>query len=351
MVRFADIVQSKYRPEKPSKVTPLRTEEEDLRFRELHLLEETDERMSAHPFPEGGETSEVAIYYRKLLEHAGDVRARVKGGQRINPFPILAKIHAIANSHLVEPMYAYAMTCPKGDKDLPMHLIEVTFASMKVGKGMGYDTQQLVRLGLTAFLENVGIYRVPERILRKRERLNEEERKIIRAHPLLSARILARTGDRYQWLARLALQTHERSDGSGYPRGLEGEQISETASIIGLTETYIAMIKHRPYRDRVRQTDAVRFVIEEAKRQFPGKVLKAFINEVSLYPIHTHVRLNNKAIGRVEATHRYRPQRPTVALLYDSEGKRMKTPRTIDLSEDPLFYITEIIDAKDLPPK
>ena len=155
-------------------------------------------------------------------------------------------------------------------------------------------------------------------------------------------------GEKYRWLAKLAMQTHERSDGSGYPKGLKGEEISEVASIIGLTETYIAMIKQTPYRDPYSRTDAVKFVIEDAKKQFPIKVLKAFFNEISLYPVNTYVRLNSQAIGRVQSTNKSRPLRPRIALLYDSEGKKLQSPRIIDLSEDALFYIVENIDEKNL---
>ena len=348
MVRFADIVQSKYRTEKSDRPAPVRAEADGFRLGDLPLFEEREKKIPASLCAEESRMSEAATYYKKLLEDARDVRDRVKRNQKIDPFPIHTKIHSIVNSHLVDEMYVYAMSQPASGEML-MDVMEITFASMKVGKGMGYGTQKLIKVGLTAFLGNVGIHKVPSSILRKRERLTKEELKAIRAHPFISYRILDRTGERYRWLAKLALQTHERSDGSGYPRGLKDKQISETASIIGLTETYIAMVNRRPYRDGYRQTDAVRFVIREAKKQFPGKVLKAFINEISLYPLNTLVRLNSKAIGRVQATHRDRPQRPAIALLYDSEGKRIKIPRTVDLSEDPLLYIVEIIDKKDLP--
>jgi HD-GYP domain-containing protein (c-di-GMP phosphodiesterase class II) len=214
---------------------------------------------------------------------------------------------------------------------------------------VGYDGKRLIKLGLTAFLENVGMYKIPESVLTKKGKLEEKEISVIKSHPIISYRILAGAGEKYQWLAKLALQTHERSDGSGYPKGLKGEEISEVASIIGLTETYIAMIKRTPYRDPYSKTDAVKFVIEDAKRQFPIKVLKAFFNEISLYPVNTYVRLNSGAIGRVRATNKRRPLRPRITLLYDSEEKKLPSPRIIDLSEDPLFYIVENIDEKDLP--
>jgi len=156
-------------------------------------------------------------------------------------------------------------------------------------------------------------------------------------------------GKRYRWLADVVLQVHERSDGSGYPRGLKGGEISELASIIGLLDTYVAMIKQRPYRDKFLQSYAVKFLINEAKGLFPGKVLKVFLDQISLFPVHTHVRLNNKSIGLVLSTNKSQPMRPVIQLLYDSQGHKIEKKEIIRLSDNPLLYIVEGIDEKDLP--
>ena len=349
MVRFADIVTSKIKPGVPDEITPVRPREDTYRLADLQVLEQLAETTPAPKSPDIGPTFEVVGLYEELLESAQDIRARVMHNRQIDPFPILSVIHSITSAGLTDELYEFAMSSSSDNEELPGPVMEVTFASMKVGEGMGYDGKRLIKLGLTAFLENVGMYKIPESVLTKKGRLDEKEISIIKSHPIISYRILAGTGEKYQWLAKLALQTHERSDGSGYPKGLKEEEISEVASIIGLTETYIAMIKRTPYRDPYSQTDAVKFVIEDAKRQFPTKVLKAFFNEISLYPVNTYVKLNSGAIGRVRSTNKRRPLRPRITLLYDSEEKKIPSPRIIDLSEDPLFYIVENIDEKNLP--
>ncbi|MBW1771631.1 MAG: hypothetical protein JRJ82_01910 [Deltaproteobacteria bacterium] len=349
MVRFADIVTSKIKLGVPNKITPVRVGENAYRFADLQVLEQLAESTSVPKYEEEGPTFEVIGYYDELLELAQDIGDRVKRNKKIDPFPILSIIHSITAANLTDELYEYAMSSTVDYEELPGPTMEATFASMKVGEGMGYDEKMLIKLGLTAFLENVGIYKVPEGVLTKKGKLDEKEIKTIKSHPIISYKILSGMGEKFRWLALLALQTHERSDGSGYPKGLKEDEISEMASIIGLTETYIAMIKRTPYRDPYSRPDAVKFIIEDAKLQFPIKVLKAFFNEISLYPVNTYVRLNSQAIGRVQSTNKRRPLRPRIALLYDSEGKRITSQKVIDLSEDPLFYIVESIDKKDLP--
>lgn len=349
MVRFADIVTSKIKTGVPDKITPSRVAKKAYRFADLQVLEQLADTAPSRESDDPGPSFEVVGYYEELLECAQDIRDRVKGDRKIDPSTILSTMHAITANDLTDELYEYAMSSTYDYKGLPGPTMEVTFASMKVGEGMGYDGKSLIKLGLTAFLENVGMYKIPEDILTKQGKLEEKEISVIKSHPMMSYKILAGMGEQYRWLAKLALQVHERSDGSGYPRGLKEGEISELAAIVGLTETYIAMIKRTPYRDPYSKTDAVKFVIDDARRQFPIKVLKAFFNEISLYPVNTYVRLNSQAIGRVLSTNKRRPLRPRIALLYDSEGKKLPGYRTIDLSEDPLFYILESIDEKDLP--
>ncbi len=212
---------------------------------------------------------------------------------------------------------------------------------------MGYDIEMLLKLGLAAFLENVGMYKVPEGILQKKGTLDRGEIERVREHPKMSFELLGQMGERYNWLAEVALQVHERADGSGYPKGLKEEEIDELALIIGLVDTYVAMIKSRPYREKHNPTDAIKFIITDGRELFSSKILKVFLNQISLFPVSTYVRLNNKSVGRVLSTDKGRPLRPTIELLYDSRGNKMEERELIPLTENPLLHVTESIDEKE----
>lgn len=297
--------------------------------------------------PWGDRYSEkVRAYYRGLFERAIDVRNRVKKDQKISHSPILSILHEIVEGDFIDELYEYALSVPSDD-ELPSHSISVTLASLKVGKGMGYNTKRLLRLGLTAFLENVGMYKISEEILQKKGTLSSNEIDIIRKHPETSARILGEMGEVFKELGEVTRQIHERIDGSGYPLGLKGEEIHEAASIIGLIDVYMAMIKNRPYRDKQIQTNAVKSVLEIGKGKFPPRVVKEFFNQISLFPVNTYVRLNNKSIGRVITTDKKQPMRPTIEILYDGLGRKMEEPQKIKLSESPLLHIAGTVDEKE----
>ncbi|MBW1704409.1 MAG: hypothetical protein JRJ86_04510 [Deltaproteobacteria bacterium] len=356
MVRFSDILQDDKKQggetlaSKPEKVTE--SPQNDTRIKKVRMTDSqilSSEEIPdfSDPFSANRYSEDVRTYYAGLLEKAEEIRDRVKANQGLSHSPILSLLHDIIDQDLIDQLYEYALSIPSDD-ELPAHSISVTLASLKVGKGMGYDTKKLLRLGFTAFLENVGMYKLPDHILIKTGKLSPDEIAVIRKHPELSAQIFSSMGEVFTQLGEVALQVHERSDGSGYPRGLKGEEISEAASIIGLIDVYMAMIKDRPYRDKYIQTQAVKSVLDFGKGKFPPKVVKGFLNQISLFPVNTHVKLNNGSIGRVISTDQRQPMRPTIELLYDGLGRKIDKGKVIQLSESPLLHIVGSVDEKEL---
>ncbi len=350
MVRFSDIVRIRDKASEDKGPSESRSDDQ-IWFSEFDIL-----KMPRKTSSDGTETvtgrdpSEPAVvfYYKRLKEQARDIREQVKGDRTLGLSVVLEDLRHIIENQLVDDMYDYAMCAPESPEERYSHPLDVTFVALRMAQGMGYENGHLSDLGLAAFLENVGMYRVPEAILDKTGPLDEEEMAVIKGHPEMSRRILIKLGDDYRWLADVALEIHERSDGSGYPKGLKGNEISEMASIIGLADTYVAMIKRRPYRDKFLQTDAIKTIIKEEKGLFPTEVLKVFLDRISLFPVNTLVRLNNKSIGRVISTDHNQPLRPIVELICDGHGHILKDRQVIRLCDNPLLHISESIDERAL---
>ena len=359
MVRFSDIVKDEDKKEQRKKdhasETRVEGEESAMNNAEIaealsdtQILKVRGERSYYAPTVREEWSSEVIAYYDKFAQRAEETRRRVRSEQGIDPSSILSDLHHILNQDLIEDLYEYSMFCPGDYEEILIHDVKVTFVALIVGKGLGYDSRMLLKLGLAGLLENVGMYEIPEDILQKKGHLDDEAMAMIREHPKRSYEILAELGEKYRWMAEVALQAHERADGSGYPYGLKKEQIYEMSFIIGLSDVYVAMITDRPYRDKFVQTDAIKYIIEEGGGQFPTEIRKVFLNQLSLFPVNTYVRLNNKSIGRVLCTDRNQPLRPTIELVQDSAGHKMLKRELIQLSENPLLYITESLHERDI---
>jgi HD-GYP domain-containing protein (c-di-GMP phosphodiesterase class II) len=112
---------------------------------------------------------------------------------------------------------------------------------------MGFPEEQIEGLRMAGLIHDIGKISIPAEILSKPVQLNELEWGMIKAHPQVGYDILKTTD--FPWpVAQIVLQHHERMDGSGYPRGLSGEEIILEARILGVADVVEAMASFRPYR-------------------------------------------------------------------------------------------------------
>lgn len=127
------------------------------------------------------------------------------------------------------------------------HQQRVAGLSLAIAERMGLRQEQREGLRIAALLHDIGKLAVPVEILSKPGRLNEHEFELVKTHPAIGYRILSEID--FPWpVAEVVYQHHERLDGSGYPRGLRGEEILLEARIIGVADVTEAMLNHRPYR-------------------------------------------------------------------------------------------------------
>ena len=137
-------------------------------------------------------------------------------------------------------------------------------------------------------------------------------------------------------------------DGTGYPRGLMGKEIGLYAKIIMVADTYDALTHTRAYHKRKLPLTAIKEIIDTRVKKYDSRVLKAFLEEITLFPVGCYVRLNNNEMGRVTGSMGGTHFRHVVEILFDSEGEPLETPRSINLMESPLLHIVEGIDERTL---
>jgi len=303
------------------------------------------------PAKTGAWDPEVTRFSKRFLQSAKIVRKQVENDKVLDPVPILSELFYVVKNELVEGLYEYVVCNRLEGDDLIAQSTRVTFTSLVIGRGLGYDSSMLVKLGLAAFLQDVGMYKVPGDILQKGNDLHQEEIDLIKKHPNESFRILSKLGKKYAWLAETALQVHERANGMGYPNSLKENDIYEISFIIGIADMYVALISDRPYRDKLIQTDAIKSAIEDYGDLFPMRIRRALLDQISLFPVNTYVKLNTKALGRVVRVDKERSLRPTIEVYFDKFGNKLKAPEIVDLSlpEHHMCYIIRGLSKTDLP--
>ncbi len=160
-------------------------------------------------------------------------------------------------------------------RKVPGHLALIARVATATGSRLGLSGEALKNVWLSAILRDVGMLAVPEAILNKPGPLNQGEWRLVKQHPLLGARLIE--GIPYLEPARPGvLHHHEHWDGSGYPSGLAGGEISLEGCILGLADAFAAMQTSWPYKQAVSEADALVEIDRCAGTQFDSRVVHAF---------------------------------------------------------------------------
>lgn len=236
---------------------------------------------------------------------------------------------------------------PQPEDYLYGHAVNVTILAIEIGIGLGYEHSLLAELGIASLIHDIGIVKYLD-IINQNKILDKEEQNKIKEHPNAGAEILNRISkEPSSVIIEAVRQEHERIDGSGYPLGLKGDEISEFAKIIGLADVYEAMLHSRPYRAKLKSLETINTIIK-SKQAFESRLIKILIERVGIFPVGIQVRLNTKEIGVVVRENPQLALRPVVNILFDAQKKKLKEPKQIDLAENAVIYIEDCVE--ELPP-
>lgn len=165
------------------------------------------------------------------------------------------------------------------DNETGRHVVRMSHYSQIVARALGYGEQAAQDLLHAAPMHDIGKNGIPDAVLLKPGKLTAEEWKIMRQHTVIGARIL---GDHpsglLQLAASIALNHHEKWDGSGYPNGLAGEDIPHTARVVAVADVFDALTSVRPYKRAWSVSDAVELLREESGRHFDPEIVTAFLD-------------------------------------------------------------------------
>jgi HD-GYP domain-containing protein (c-di-GMP phosphodiesterase class II) len=211
------------------------------------------------------------------------------------------------------------------------HSVNVTIFTLALAKALGLEHSQLQELGESTLVHDVGKMLIPTELLNKPGKLTPEEFEVVKQHADLGAKFLRENFPAHESLALVAQDHHERLDGSGYPFGKSGDEISQWGQIAMIADVYDALTSDRCYKAGVPPAQAVA-LIYRLSEEFNPLYVERFIECVGIYPIGSLVRLNNGDVGLVSRTHHDDLLRPDVSVIYQG-GRRLKRPRLVSLNE------------------
>jgi hypothetical protein len=291
--------------------------------------------------PEETDVEGAALTYDALVEAADELFGAAAESRAPNGPLVVAAVRGAVDS-LVESDALLTETVRRRpeSQSLARRSVNVAVMAIRLGREVEFDERRTLALGLCGLTHDLGMLNVPDEVLDSK-RLTSAQLQQLQQHPQDSARIVCSFGKAFEWVGKVIVQVHERRDGSGYPKTLKGDDIHEFARILGLVDTYEAMAQPRADRQARVVYNALMEIIDLRNSLFDRRLIKALINIVSIFPLGSLVKLNNGEIGRVVATSRLHPTRPTVDVLIDPRGRRLPGARQIDLQDEPMLYIVD----------
>jgi HD-GYP domain-containing protein (c-di-GMP phosphodiesterase class II) len=277
-------------------------------------LIETDVKEKEH-------REEAIRFYQQLLNFTESVLTRYSTKNEIPIAEITDKVKETIDAVRDKRRYLlrFSDMADAGKNYIVGHSTRTTILALAVGTFLKLPAHKLIELGTAAFLHEIGMVKLPQRLYMSPTRLTPEQMKTLTAHTILGYKSLKGTSLPLS-IAIAVLEHHERVDGSGYPRGLNGPKISLYARIIGVVCSYDAITSDRPYREANDGHAALLMMLKDAGTLFDETILRALVFCLSVYPLGTYVALTSGAKGVVVDTGADTPKFPTVRIIVDESG-------------------------------
>lgn len=255
-------------------------------------------------------------------------------------------VQSISDSMLTESDIAINLMKDQiGGEEVYFHALNVTLLSMMLAKELKAPLSVLRLLGMGAMFHDVGKTDIPDRIVRKAEALSRPELSLLQQHCAFGVETGRKLGLPKEALLVIA-QHHEHMDGSGYPKGLKGNDCYLLARIVSIANTYDNLCNPMKPSLALTPHQALSTMYAQQRAHFDAGPLATFVRCMGIYPPGTVVMLSNDCVGMVVSVNSTKPLKPTV-LIYDP-----KVPREhailVELESEPDVSISRALRPEQL---
>lgn len=219
-----------------------------------------------------------------------------------------------------------------------MHCVNVSVLSTLFAKCQGKSKKEIFAAGMAGLFHDLGKSLISPNIVNAPRKLTNAERVIMNTHPTLGYEQMCDIPGMLTEVLTGTLQHHERYDGSGYPAGLSGNDISEIGRIIGVCDVYDALTSKRVYKEAMFPHRALGILYSGRDKEHRTEDLVHFIRMMGIYPVGSVVKMEDGSIGVVSVVNNSQPTKPVVIMVRDPNGA--KIPQEVcDLSEQDAHVI------------
>jgi putative nucleotidyltransferase with HDIG domain len=218
------------------------------------------------------------------------------------------------------------------DNYLMEHSINLAVLMGIFAKAMKIERNTMHQAMVGALLHDIGKIMVPDNILHKPGKLDDNEFARMKQHVVFSRELLKKTPGIQPLTVDVAAQHHERIDGSGYPEGLTGCQICREGKMVAITDVYDAITADRCYHKGLAPTAALKKLLEWSGTHLEESLVHKFIRSMGIYPVGSLVLMDSGRLAVVIEASEKDQSRPIVKIIYSTKMKQFLPIEIIDLS-------------------
>ncbi len=219
----------------------------------------------------------------------------------------------------------------QADKYTFQHSVAVSTLLISFCRAMEVDRQTIELVGIGGLLHDIGKMKVPDKILNKPGRLSEKEFDLMKKHVSYGCVLLETMSKLSPVSIIIAAEHHERFDGSGYPLGLKGDQISLYGQMAAIVDVYDALTSNRIYHVGTEPTEVLKKMLEWSEYHFKTELVHHFIRTIGIYPVGTLVRLESGYLAVVTEQNHDNLLHPKIRLVFNAGTNSYISPRDVDL--------------------
>jgi putative nucleotidyltransferase with HDIG domain len=255
-------------------------------------------------------------------------------GKAIEAEQAMPLVEEIANSVMRNPGALIGLARLKTADDYTyMHSVAVCALMIALSRQLGLSDDETREAGLAGLLHDIGKMAVPPEILNKPGRLTDDEFVSVKEHPSAGHAMLLEAKGVGEIALDVCLHHHEKMDGTGYPKGLKGEQISLYAKMGAVCDVYDAITSNRPYKEGWCPAESLKKMSEWSRGHFDEVVFQAFVRSIGIYPVGTLVKLHSGRLGVVvEQQVGKSLLLPKVRVFFSSKSMTYISPSLLDLA-------------------
>lgn len=183
-----------------------------------------------------------------------------------------------------------------------VHALHCALICEIAGSRFGWDRRERIPVVAAALSQNVSLMDFQGQLVRQTTPLTDQQRERILQHPKRSAEMLVKAGVKDRRWLQIVLQHHERMDGSGYPRGVSGENILLEARLLAIVDSYVAMTRPRTYRQTLRSQDAMKELFKQKGQEIDSQLSELFFGVMGFFAPGSLVRRLSGEVAIVVAT-------------------------------------------------